>query len=312
MAITPIATIVKCQGSNFLIKVLAVGGKISNAMSAINNNDIKLRIITPIPKIVFTVCNNAFGSIWVYYTCFYCLFVVLFFYMNIKLMRTLAVLVAVIVTVILIVVAPMQAKKAMLKKAAEQLPAQFETKTITTVLPTDHLLGSKDAAVTMVVYSDLDCPFCHKAHPILKDAVTKSDGKVAMVYRQFPLEGLHPDAFNKALITECVAKEKGNDAFWKVVDSYMIKKNTDEALATVGLTQKDIESCVNLKTHTDTLRAEMKNAAKKMNIQGTPYIIVIGPNNQQYEIPGAPQNGLLDVVISKMLATPTESSSVKK
>ena len=84
----------------------------------------------------------------------------------------------------------------------------------------DHIRGSIDAEVVLVEFSDLDCPFCKQLHPTLKRLVDEYDGRVAWVYRHYPLEQLHPNAPLLAEASECVAQIKGNDAFWEFIDRY--------------------------------------------------------------------------------------------
>jgi hypothetical protein len=90
---------------------------------------------------------------------------------------------------------------------------------VTPVESGEHILGNPTTAqVTIIEYSDFECPFCARFHPTLKKIVTESNGNVAWVYRQFPLVQIHQNAFERAVASECVAKIKGNDAFWKYAD----------------------------------------------------------------------------------------------
>jgi len=82
----------------------------------------------------------------------------------------------------------------------------------------EHIWGNPDAIVTIVEYSDLECVFCKQFHPVLKRIVEESNGNVRWVYRHYPITSLHQYAFEKAVASECIAKLKGNDAFWKYSD----------------------------------------------------------------------------------------------
>lgn len=82
---------------------------------------------------------------------------------------------------------------------------------------TDHLMGPKDAAVTIVEYSDIDCPFCKKAKPTI-DKILKDHPEYAFVYRHSPIAQLHPFAEYKAQAAECVASIAGEPSFWKFMD----------------------------------------------------------------------------------------------
>jgi len=81
---------------------------------------------------------------------------------------------------------------------------------------TDHIKGDPTKAqVTIIEYSDFECPICARFHPTLEKIVSESNGNIAWVYRQFPLTGIHPTAWAKTVASECIAQIKGNDAFWK-------------------------------------------------------------------------------------------------
>jgi protein-disulfide isomerase len=56
----------------------------------------------------------------------------------------------------------------------------------------DHIRGDPAAPVTLVEYSDFECPFCKRFHPTVKRLVDESKGQLNWVYRHFPLDELHP------------------------------------------------------------------------------------------------------------------------
>jgi protein-disulfide isomerase len=77
-------------------------------------------------------------------------------------------------------------------------------------------IGPADAAVTIVEYSDFQCPFCARAEEIVQGEVLKAYGdKVAFVYKQFPLTSIHPWAEPASMIGLCIYKQNGNAAYWK-------------------------------------------------------------------------------------------------
>lgn len=79
----------------------------------------------------------------------------------------------------------------------------------------DRYLGNINADVMIIEYSDIDCPFCKKFHPTLERISQEYGSKIAWVYRNFPLESLHPEARTKAEAAECVGQIAGNDVYWK-------------------------------------------------------------------------------------------------
>jgi len=78
----------------------------------------------------------------------------------------------------------------------------------------DHYLGSKNAEIVVVEYSDIDCPFCKRAEPTVEQLL-KNHPEYAFVYRHSPIVQLHPFAPYKAEASECAEDLGGNEAFWK-------------------------------------------------------------------------------------------------
>lgn len=93
--------------------------------------------------------------------------------------------------------------------------SQLYKGTVPPVTSDEHIFGNPNATVTVIEYSDFECPFCKQFHPTMKRIVQESNGSVRWIYRNYPL---HQHSFEKLVAAECVAKIKGNDAYWKYVD----------------------------------------------------------------------------------------------
>ncbi|OGY42874.1 MAG: hypothetical protein A2729_03090 [Candidatus Buchananbacteria bacterium RIFCSPHIGHO2_01_FULL_39_14] len=79
----------------------------------------------------------------------------------------------------------------------------------------DHIRGDKNAKITMIEYSDFQCPFCQRHAPTMAKVLEDYQGKVRLVYRHFPLTSIHPQAQKSAEASEC-ASEQGK--FWEYHD----------------------------------------------------------------------------------------------
>lgn len=90
----------------------------------------------------------------------------------------------------------------------------------------DHIIGNPDAQIVIIEYADLECPYCKNFGGTMKDLVSGSNGNIAWIYRHWVV---HPTALPKAGAAECVAKLKGNDAFWKYIDLVFGLMNPVEA-----------------------------------------------------------------------------------
>lgn len=145
--------------------------------------------------------------------------------------------------------------------------------------------GPKKAPVTVVQYTDFECPFCQKGYEIMAERILKEfPGKVRWVYKSLPLTSIHPWAEPAAMGAEC-AKLQGEDKFWKVHDALfegqreVTPDNLSEKLAgfvkAAGGDVKAFETCYEAKK---TLGAVAKDAAEgeSLGISGTPAFLVNG------------------------------------
>ena len=82
----------------------------------------------------------------------------------------------------------------------------------------DHVKGNKNAEVLLIEYSDFQCPYCQRFHPTTLQILEGYKDQVALVYRHFPLDQLHPYARPAAEASECIKEIGGEDAFWKFAD----------------------------------------------------------------------------------------------
>ena len=79
----------------------------------------------------------------------------------------------------------------------------------------DHIQGNTNAIVKIIEYSDYECPYCKAFHSTLDRIVKESNGSVSWTYRHWPI---HQNSFTKLSAAECIAKIKGNNAFWEYSD----------------------------------------------------------------------------------------------
>ncbi|MFC1649472.1 DsbA family protein [Patescibacteria group bacterium] len=160
---------------------------------------------------------------------------------------------------------------------------------VTPVSDQDHILGSSDAKVYLVEYSDLECPYCGSFHSTAQQAVDEYDGQVAWVYRHYPLDQLHPNARPAAEAAECAAQIAGNDGFWGFLDAAFENQSQLSDLDTVaeaaGLNSIAIADCVEAGIHEDAVESQFQGGLTA-GVTGTPGNFIIGPGGVWF-IPGA-------------------------
>lgn len=160
----------------------------------------------------------------------------------------------------------------------------------------DHIRGDPDAPVKIVEYSDFECPFCKSFHPTMQQAMKEYDGKVAWVYRHFPLDQLHSKARKEAVASECANELGGNDAFWKYTDRFFEltpsndQTNIDTVLPQIaeeiGLDGAKFASCLKSGKYDAHIEENVQNATATGG-NGTPWSIVIAPSGKKYPLSGA-------------------------
>jgi protein-disulfide isomerase len=119
---------------------------------------------------------------------------------------------------------------------------------------TDHIRGKANAPVTVIEYTDFECPFCIRHQKTMSQLLRKYRGSVNWVTRPFPLP-FHAGAEAKAVAAECVASLKGNNAFWRFHDQIFKRSGADgsnlfpvEKLASlarnVGVSPQKLDECM--------------------------------------------------------------------
>lgn len=114
-------------------------------------------------------------------------------------------------------------------------PAQkkaTEAFNVASVTDADSIVGSKDADVIVVEYSDTECPFCKVFHTTMQKvmSVYGKDNKVAWVYRYMPLDALHKKSRKEAVAIECAKQQGGNDAFWNFANAVYSQTTSNDSL----------------------------------------------------------------------------------
>jgi protein-disulfide isomerase len=167
-------------------------------------------------------------------------------------------------------------------------------------------IGSATAPVTIVEFSDFECPFCKKMTDVLEKEVLPAQGKnVRLVFRNFPL-AMHPWAKPAAQIAECAALQS-SPAFWKTHDylfenqSKLDKDNVTARLTSFiesqgGIDKKQFESCVERDLAAGPVAQDM-DLGQKNGVRATPTIFV---NGTRFE--GAKDAAQLNALIKDAMA----------
>lgn len=138
--------------------------------------------------------------------------------------------------------------------------------------------GPAGAPVTIVEFSDFECPYCRQFTPVLAQLLAAYPAQVRLVYRHFPLTTLHPEAQKAAEAAVC-ANNQGK--FWELHDTLFAEQNSMGVMALkekakrLGLDAKQFEDCLDSGAATAAVAADVA-AGEKLGIGATPATFVNG------------------------------------
>ena len=139
-------------------------------------------------------------------------------------------------------------------------------------------IGPASAPVTVVMFSDFECPSCAAAHPVLKSVIAEFAGKVRFVVKDFPLESIHPQALPAAVAASAAAKQgkyfEYVDFLYKNQGSFS-KDAFKSFAASVGLNMQRFEVDFTDSAATDEARNDYAEG-ESLGVDGTPSIFVNG------------------------------------
>lgn len=144
------------------------------------------------------------------------------------------------------------------------------------VVSSDHIRGNPDAKVTVIVYTDFQCPYCTRLDASMRSLMQVTDTR--LIYRHFPLE-FHPQAASAAEAVECAG---GQGKFWEYSDGLFASgekledKNTIGKLASdLGVDMKAFDACLSSGQFRQRV-ADQREEGNKRRIRATPTFYVNG------------------------------------
>jgi protein-disulfide isomerase len=203
------------------------------------------------------------------------------------------------------------------REAGEEAKAQTELKerakrARVVDVKRDHVRGNPQAGVTLIEYTDFECPFCKGFHATPKDLLDRYQGRLNWALRNFPLAFHDPAARKEALAGECVARLAGNDAYWKYADAVFAStrsngnglpedKSVENLAESIGVKRPAMARCI--KDATDVTRIEQDIAdGKAAGVSGTPTTVVRNNRTGESEaVVGALSADALVPAIERML-----------
>lgn len=196
------------------------------------------------------------------------------------------------------------------------LPAGDITK-LRPVSTVDHVLGNPTAPVTIITYSDIECTYCKTFQEAMEQIMSEygPQGKVAWVYRHFPLKEEHPNAPLHAKAAECVAQQGGSNAFFRFIDALQQNEGRGSVtprvytsiISSLGLSNTDFQNCMETTRYEKRVAEDYDNGLA-LGVNGVPYSVILIQGHDPVPVSGSlPYTAvkkLLDIAIQKA-ATPS-------
>jgi protein-disulfide isomerase len=171
------------------------------------------------------------------------------------------------------------------------------------------ILGSKDAAITMIEFGDYQCFYCHKFFNNTESDIVKNyidTGKVKMIFKDFTIIG--QDSVTAANAAHC-AQEQGK--FWQYHDmlyNNWLGENTGWASTThltqfakqVSLNQDQFSQCMMQEKYMQVVRGSVSDA-NTLGLTGTPDFFIIAPDNSVTKVVGAQPYEIFDQIFKSKL-----------
>jgi protein-disulfide isomerase len=161
---------------------------------------------------------------------------------------------------------------------------------LSAIKASSYIKGNKDAKITWLEYSDLECPFCAKLHnsSTESDLTKKYTDKLNIIFNHFPLQ-FHANAQPGAEILECLWELKWWDAFYSLMKkAYTAEKSTKAYLIeqSVALWTKetDLNKCLDSGKYTKKVKDQLEVWSTTFGITGTPGNVLINNETGEYEV----------------------------
>ena len=146
------------------------------------------------------------------------------------------------------------------------------------------VLGNSNAPVTIIEYSDFECPFCAKFYSDSLGKVKENyvaTGKARFVYKDFPLTSIHFEAEKAAEAARCVRDELGDEGFWDMHDIIFERQGLlgdasfKEWARALGVNGGSFDSCLSSGKYADAVTADLDEGVA-LGVTGTPTFFVNG------------------------------------
>ena len=186
-----------------------------------------------------------------------------------------------------------------LKILQNQLPTKQPQLPVKISADNDPIIGNPDAPITIIEFSDFQCPFCARFHiqtlPLILEEYIEQ-GKVRLVFRDFPIQSIHPNALPASIAAEC-ANEQGkfkemhdmlfdNQNEWNKQDTVDALSSFSQYATNIQLEQETFDSCLTNGKYIEEIKKDLDDG-RDYGVSGTPGFFVGNDEIGYVELKGA-------------------------
>jgi len=186
-----------------------------------------------------------------------------------------------------------------LKILEKQLPTKQPNVPLKISTDNDPVIGKLDAPITIIEFSDFQCPFCAKFHidtlPSIMNEYIKN-GQVKLVFRDFPIQSIHPNALPASVAAEC-ANEQGkfkemhdllfeNQREWNNQNTNDVISTFNQYASKMNLEEEKFDSCLRNGKYIEEIQKDLDDG-RAYGISGTPGFFVGNDQIGFIELKGA-------------------------
>ena len=202
-----------------------------------------------------------------------------------------------------------------LKLLQNQLPTGQPTPIVKISADDDPVIGDPNATISIIEFSDFQCPFCARFHiqtlpSILEEYVDQ--GKVKLIFRDFPIQNIHPNALPASVAAEC-ANEQGkfkemhdklfdNQQEWSGLEMTKTVLLFSQYALEIGVEQEIFDSCLTSGKYIEEIRNDLKDG-RDYGVSGTPGFFIGNDQIGYVELKGAQPFESFKKVIDAQLNT---------
>ena len=142
----------------------------------------------------------------------------------------------------------------------------------------DHAEGPDDAAVTLLEYGDYQCPYCGRAYPIVKQIQEQLGPRLRFVFRNFPLNEIHPNAQHAAEAAEAAAAQARFSEMHDLLfehQRHLLDRHLEEYASQIGLDLTRFRVDMTTHAHAARVREDFVSGVRS-GVNGTPTFFING------------------------------------